>query len=85
MSAVHVDAVKQEISVQGEAVCTLLATLRLLYVVCNHCAYKRRPQLLCSLTGGAVYSDILAATEPYDLALPWGDAVQTGTSRCLLR
>ena len=30
------------------------------------------------VTGGAVYGDILAATEPYDLALPWGVAVQTG-------
>ena len=33
---------------------------------------------MSSLTGRAVYDDILGATGPYDLALPWGVAVQTG-------
>ncbi len=36
-------------------------------------------------TGGVVYSDILAATKPYNLAVPWGDADKTGTLFTLLQ
>lgn len=28
--------------------------------------------------GGVTYTDIAAATRPYDLAVPWGDAYITG-------
>ncbi|KAL3134357.1 hypothetical protein ABBQ38_006614 [Trebouxia sp. C0009 RCD-2024] len=33
--------------------------------------------------GGAIYSDIQAATKPYGLAVPWGDAEQTGLGLAL--
>lgn len=33
------------------------------------------------LAGGVIYPDIAAATKPYDLAVPWGDAYNTG--KCL--
>lgn len=37
--------------------------------------------MLSNCSGGAIYADIEAATKPYGLAVPWGDAEQTGMLR----
>jgi hypothetical protein len=32
----------------------------------------------CKPAGGVTYADIAAATQPHDLAVPWGDVYGTG-------
>ncbi len=68
MNAVIVDAANKEILVQGK-----LPIAQFAYKLASS------PILMPMMfAGGAVYADILNATEPYNLALPWGDAEQTG-------
>ena len=49
-----------------------------------------RPCIACvtiklqCFSGGAIYSDLVAATQPYGLAVPWGDADVTGMLLTLL-
>lgn len=88
MKAVHIDAALQEIIVQGWVFesgphlgCPMRTACALQPACCK--SHADDVSCICGLTGGAVYDDILAATEPCDLALPWGVAVQTGNDDML--